>query len=249
MSEEKRSFHLGLAALGAALAVGMVISAWLVSSTVRTVKLSNQTIMVKGFAQKEVKSDIVVWSGRFTSRDTDLVAAYSKLERDLKVVMDYLSKSGVPREETDVSAVSTNIQYRKTSQGYDTNEIEQYVLEQTVSVRSVNVDLVSGLSRDSTILIRDGIEFFSYPPEYYYSKIEDMKIQLLGEATQNARLRAEQLAVNSGGKVGSLRAASQGVFQITPLYSTDVDDWGRYDTTTIDKAVKAVVTIQYSIGQ
>ena len=60
---------------------------------------------------------------------------------------------------------------------------------------------------------------------------------------------AEQLAVNSGGKVGALRAAAQGVFQITPLYSTDVDDWGRYDTTTIDKAVKAVVTIHYSIGQ
>ena len=203
--------------------------------------------MVKGYALKEVRSDTVVWKGRFNSRDQDLVAAYSKLEKDLKVVLEYLSRRGIPAEETDVSAVSTTIQYRKTSQGYDTNEIEQYMLEQTVSVRSANVELVSDLSRDSTTLIREGIEFFSYPPEYYYSKIEDMKIQLLGEATQNARLRAEQLAVNSGGRVGALRAAAQGVFQITPLYSTDVDDWGRYDTTTIEKAVKAVVTIQYSI--
>lgn len=249
MPEEKRGFNAGLAILGAALAVGMIASSWLVSSTVRSVKLANQTIVVKGYAQKEVKSDIVVWSGRFTSRDPDLVAAYSRLEGDLKVVLEYLSRSGIPREEIDVSAVTTTIQNRKTSQGYDTNVIEQYVLEQTVSVRSANVELVSNLSRDSTTLIRDGIEFFSYPPEYFYSKIEDMKIQLLGEATQNARLRAEQLAVNSGGRVGALRAAAQGVFQITPLYSTDVDDWGRYDTTTVEKAVKAVVTIQYSIGE
>lgn len=249
MPEEKRAFNAGLAVLGVALAVGMIASSWLVSGTVRDVKLANQTIVVKGYAQKEVKSDIVVWNGRFTSRDPDLVAAYSKLEKDLKVVLEYLSRSGIPREEIAVSAVTTTIQNRKTSQGYDTNEIEQYVLEQTVSVRSSNVNLVSDLSRDSTTLIRNGIEFFSYPPEYYYSKIEDMKIQLLGEATQNARLRAEQLAVNSGGKVGALRAAAQGVFQITPLFSTDVDDWGRYDTTTIEKAVKAVVTIHYSIGQ
>ncbi len=247
MDGEKRSANLGLSVLGVALAAGIVLSAILVSATVRDVKMSNQTIVVKGYAQKEVKSDIAVWSGRFTSRDPQLVTAYAKLERDLKVVADYLVKSGIPGENISVSAVSTRIQNRRTPQGYETNEIEQYVLEQTVSVSSNNVDLISSLSRESTTIIREGIEFFSYSPEYYYSNIEDMKIQLLGEATLNARQRAEQLAVNSGGKVGPLRAATQGVFQITPLYSTDVDDWGRYDTTTINKAVKAVVTIQYSI--
>jgi hypothetical protein len=247
MDRERRSADLGLSVLGVALAAGIVLSAILVSSTIKDVKMANQTIVVKGYAQKEVKSDIAVWSGRFTSRDPDLVTAYARLERDLKVVVDYMGRSGIPEENISVSAVSTRIQNRRTPQGYETNEIEQYVLEQTVSVSSNDVDLVSSLSRESTILIREGIEFFSYSPEYYYSKIEDMKIQLLGEATLNARQRAEQLAVNSGGKVGPLRAATQGVFQITPVYSTDVDDWGRYDTTTINKAVKAVVTIQYSI--
>jgi len=243
----KRSTNAGLVVLGIALAAGMVLSAWLVSGTVKSVKLANQTIMVKGFAQKDVRSDIAVWTGRFTARDTELVRAYSRLESDLEKVRDFMSRSGIPKEEVDVSAVTTMIQYRRTPQGYDTNEIEQYVLEQTVTVRSKEVDLVASLSRESTTLIREGVEFFSFSPEYYYSGIEDMKIHLLGEATLNARQRAEQLAVNSGGKVGPLRAASQGVFQITPLYSTDVEDWGRYDTTTIEKAVKAVVTIQYSI--
>jgi len=244
---DRRSANWGLALLGIALAAGMVLSAWLVSDTVKSVKLANQTIMVKGYAQKEVRSDIAVWSGRFVARDPELVKAYSRLETDLRKVLDFLALKGIPREGVDVSAVTTSIQYRKTPQGYDTNEIEQYVLGQTVTINSREVDLVSSLSGESTTLIREGVEFFSFSPEYYYSGIEDMKIQLLGEATLNARQRAEQLAVNSGGKVGPLRAASQGVFQITPLFSTDVEDWGRYDTTTIEKAVKAVVTIQYSI--
>ena len=244
----KRSINGGLVVLGVALAVGMVLSSWLVSDTVKSVKLANQTIAVKGTAQVDVRSDIALWAGRFTARDADLVKAYSKLESDLEKVLGFLGRSGIPREEIEVSAVTTMIQYRKTSQGYDTNEIEQYVLDQTVTVRSKEVDLVASLSRESTTLIREGVEFFSFSPEYYYSGIEDIKIQLLGEATKNARQRAEQLAVNSGGKVGPLRAASQGVFQITPLFSTDVEDWGRYDTSTIEKAVKAVVTIQYSIS-
>lgn len=74
-----------------------------------------------------------------------------------------------------------------------------------------------------------------------------MKIQLLGEATKNARMRAEGLARNSGSEIGTLKYASQGLFQITPVNPTDVSDYGIYDTTTIEKSVKAVVTIEYSI--
>jgi hypothetical protein len=74
-----------------------------------------------------------------------------------------------------------------------------------------------------------------------------LKIQLLGEATKNARMRAEELASNSGSQVGELKYASQGVFQITPVNSTDVSDYGIYDTFTIDKSINAVVTIEYSI--
>lgn len=110
----KRSTNAGLVVLGIALAAGMVLSAWLVSGTVKSVKLANQTIMVKGFAQKDVRSDIAVWTGRFTARDTELVRAYSRLESDLEKVRDFMSRSGIPKEEVDVSAVTTMIQYRRT---------------------------------------------------------------------------------------------------------------------------------------
>ena len=107
----KRSINGGLVVLGVALAVGMVLSSWLVSDTVKSVKLANQTIAVKGTAQVDVRSDIALWAGRFTARDADLVKAYSKLESDLEKVLGFLGRSGIPREEIEVSAVTTMIQY------------------------------------------------------------------------------------------------------------------------------------------
>src|SRR4029077_8073817 len=96
-------------------------------------------------------------------------------------------------------------------------------------------------------LIQDGIAFTSNAPEYYFTKLDDLKIQMLGQATKDARERAEQLAVNSRSKVGALRSASQGVFQITPPFSTEVSNTGQSDTTSIDKSIKALVTVEYAI--
>jgi hypothetical protein len=107
--------------------------------------------------------------------------------------------------------------------------------------------LVEKVSKDSSDLIRDGIEFRSYSPVYTFSTIEKIKLELLASATQNAYERARTLAENSGGKAGKLVSASQGVFQITPLNSTDVSDEGEYNTSTIDKMVKAVVTLEFNV--
>ncbi|MBW1789207.1 MAG: SIMPL domain-containing protein [Deltaproteobacteria bacterium] len=89
----------------------------------------------------------------------------------------------------------------------------------------------------------------SFPPRYYSSKFDEIKIDLIGAATRNARQRADQFADNSGVKVGSLASASQGVFQVTPVHSTEISGYGRYDTSTIEKSVKAVVTITYSVSR
>ena len=239
----------GLLFLGLFLALGMVVSSYLVSSTVQRVKLANQTIRVKGYTEREITSDIVEWRGEVQTRDPDLVTAYSRLEKDFGEVLAFIQKQGISGEEIKISPVSTRTLYKKTEKGSNTNEIEGYVLEQAIEIHSGNVELVSRLSRETTSLIRRGIHFSAGDPKYFCSRINDIKIELLGEATRNALLRAQQLARNSGSEVGNLRSCSQGVFQITPLYSTDVSNYGRYDTGTIEKAAKAVVTVEYSIRQ
>jgi uncharacterized protein len=247
MSEGKNLAWIGLLLLGAFLAIGIIISTLVISKTVERVKLQNQRIQVKGFAERTIQSDIAVWKGRIMTRSPDLVSGYNKLQEDLEKVLSYLEENGIKKENMDVSSVSTVVQYERTEKGVMTNVIEGYVLEQTIGITSQNVEQIARLANESTSLIKEGIEFTSFPPQYFYSKLDDMKIELLGEATKNASMRAEQLAKNSGGEVGTLKYASQGVFQITPVYSTDVSDYGVYDTTTIEKSIKAVVTIEYSI--
>jgi hypothetical protein len=247
MEAKDKGITGGLVFLGFFLALGLIASAFLVAGTVEKVKLANQTITVKGFAQKLVTSDVATWSGQITVRAPELVQASEKLEADRQKVLAYFSEYGVEPEELTLSGVVTIPRYRRTQEGRETNEIDHYQLQQTVTLSSKDVRLVAELARSSSRLLGEGVEFFAYAPQYFYSGLEDAKIELLGEATKNASRRAKQLAEGSGGQVGKLRSASQGVFQITRPYSTEVEDYGMYDTTTIEKAIKAVVTIQYTI--
>lgn len=237
----------GLFFLGFFLAAAIIVSTFIMARTIENIKISNQTVRVKGYAEKTIRSDMAVWNGSFVSRSTDLESAYVKLQKDLDKIRHYLVEYGVPLENLDISSVNTMVRYKRNDQGGFTNVIERYDLEQRIGLRSSDVDLVSTISKKSTALIQEGIEFISFPPQYYFRGINEMKIELLGEATRDAFERAKQLAENSGSHVGELASASQGVFQITPLFSTDVQDYGMYDTSTIDKSIKAVVTVEYKL--
>ncbi len=237
----------GFLLLGLSLSLGLVISTLIISGTLKKIRLSDQKISVKGYAEKVIKSDLGVWEGEFSTSAPDLKSAYAKLETDLEKVLQFFRSKGVKRSQVEISSVTTQRQYKMNEQGYATNILEGFVLSQSVTISSNDIELISELSTESTSLIREGIEFNSYSPKYFYTKINDLKIEMLGEASKDARLRAEQLAGNSGGEVGGLLSASQGVFQITPVNSTEVSDYGMYDLSSIEKTIKAVVTIEYSI--
>lgn len=245
--ENKNRSWFGLLLLGVSLALGIIIATIVISNTVERVKTQNQRITVKGFAERTITSDIAVWSGQITARSPELVTAYDNLQADLEKVISYLKEQGVESDEISMSSVTTTIQYKRTDKGAITNIVDGYVLVQTVEITSSDIEKVAEISSSVTTLIKEGIEFDSFSPRYFYTKLDDIKIELLGEATKNAGMRAKELAENSGSQVGALKYASQGVFQITPLYSTDVSGYGIYDTSTIQKSVKAVVTMEYSI--
>ena len=237
----------GLFLLGVSLAAGLVVSTVVAANAVRSVKLANQTITVKGFAEKRIRSDWATWTGTFNARANTLAEAYARLEQDRDKVLVRLEAAGVPMDNVLLSAVGTSTLYVLNEKGSQTHEIEGYVLAQSASVGSSDVDLVSRISKESTSLIRDGVEFRSNAPEYYYTELDGLKVEMLGLAAEDARERAEQLAAKSGARVGFLRSASQGVFQITSAHSTQTSGYGVYDTRTIVKAIKSVVTVEYAI--
>lgn len=234
--------------LGVCIAVATIASSVILSGGfLKVMKFTREQISVTGSSTKEIRSDYITWSGDFTRREKDLKAAYAGLKGDLAAVKAYLVSRGVTDDEIIVSQVTTNTVYKKNEKGNDTNEIEAYALSQSVQLRSNDVNKVTSVSRESTELIDKGVQFTSYAPEYFYTKLDELKIEMLAKATENAKERAASMAKSTGNKIGFMRSARMGVFQITPATSTDVSDWGMNDTTSLDKKVMAVVTVSFAI--
>lgn len=243
--------HLSIAMflLGACLALGFVYGMGKVSNAVAEFKRTN-AIRVKGYAERRLTSDTAAWGCSVTVRDRDLQSAYARMKKDVESCRQRLMALGMADKELSLGPVSTQILYKRDAKGESvTNEIDYYVLTQCMGVLSRDVNKVARASTEVTDLIAQGVEVRSDKPAFTSSQIEKLKLELLAEATQNGRERATVLAERSRGKVGNLIAANQGVFQIVPVDSTEVSDSGAYDTTTIEKTIKAVVTIEFAVGQ
>jgi hypothetical protein len=234
--------------LGICIATATIVSSVILSQGfLKVMKFTREQITVTGAAQKNIKSDYIVWSGSFSEREADLASAYNKLQEDLSKVKAYLISKGVSDKEIIISQIATTKVYKKNEKGNDTNDIQGYVLSQNVEIRSGEVDKTTQVSRESTELINQGIEFVSGAPEYTYIKLDELKVEMLAKASENAKQRAESMVKATGNKIGFMRSARMGVFQITPRNSTEVSDWGVNDTTSLEKKVTAVVTASFAI--
>jgi hypothetical protein len=234
--------------LGVCIAVATIASSVIFSKGfMKLMAFNKQVINVTGSAQKEIKSDYIIWSGTLSRREAEMATAYKRLSEDLSKVRKYLAKKGISDKEIIVSQVVTEKVFKKNDKGNETNDIQWYILSQFVEVRSGEVDKVTQVSRESTELINDGVEFESGAPAYYYTRLDELKLEMLARASENAKQRAENMVKAAGNKVGLMRSARMGVFQITPVTSTEVSDYGENDTSSLDKKVTAVVSASFAI--
>jgi hypothetical protein len=123
----------------------------------------------------------------------------------------------------------------------------QWQVTQRVTVISSDVRRVLELSRAATALLRDGVQIDSGAPQFTIADPDSIKLKLIEVATRNGLERATTIATGCNAVVGKLMSASQGVFQIVARDSTEVSDYGSYDTSSIDKTVKAVVTLDFAL--
>lgn len=234
------------------LMIGIIIAAWLLGDSFKDAKSIDNArfnlIKVKGYAQKNIDSDLGEWSCQIKSRSTNLSVAYDILEKYKVQTLNYLKSQGINESDLDISSINKQEIYKSKDNSYGTtNDLEGYNLYMSFTLKSTDLDLIESISRKSTELIKDGIDFQSYAPQYYYTKIEELKLEMLAEASANAFQRAEMLAGNTGSKVGKLISASQGVFQITSQNSTEVSDYGSFDTRSRQKTIKAVITAEFGV--
>lgn len=236
----------GMFLLGATLAFGLALAAFIVSRTALRIG-GQETIRVKGTAVRAVESDRGVWNGRITVRNPDLVTGYRELERALGAAEKLIGSCGFKPAELSRGTAALRTVFKLDAKGNSTGEIRFYVLSRDLAVESGNVKALEKLAGSFSDLMRQGIWAELTGLSFLVSDLDRCKMELLAAAARNGRERAATLAENSGGKVGALLSASQGVFQVLAPGSGDISDCGTYDRSTVDKEIRAVVTLTFGV--
>ncbi|UAB82722.1 SIMPL domain-containing protein [Zunongwangia sp. SCSIO 43204] len=230
--------------------IAIVIAAWFLGNSYVDRANPDGTISVTGAGSENFTSDLIVWEGRFSQMSENLETAYNQLNQEKKTVKDYLIEKGIKEENIVFNSVQTNEQREQKYQNgnYVGSIFKGYQLSQSVKIESNDVELIENVSREITELLNKGVQFNSTPPRYYYTKLADLKIEMISKATEDARVRAEKIAENSGGTLGELKSANMGVFQITGQNSGEDYSWsGAYNTADKRKTASITMRLEYEI--
>jgi len=225
------------------LGISFVVGAAVFGNYFYRARAQGNTIRVVGAATKRFESDIVKWRisvGRNTGL-ADASAGYSDTRRAFESLVAELKGAGISDNEISVQPINRNPVYDRN--GNHTG----YSFNQSVYVISSDLATVEKLALNPDEMFQKGVALQSSSLEYYFSKLPDIKKELLAEATRDARQRAVEIAKNSGSGIGTLHSARAGIFQITEPYSTEVSDYGIYNTSTRQKDVTVTVTAEFGL--
>ena len=203
-----------------------------------------------GLGTKKFTSDLISWSGSFSRNSFELKTAYDELANDKRIIENYLLSKGINKKEIVFSAVDIQKMYNYGTDalGNSQQTFNGYQLSQNVSIESKEVAKIENLSRTITEIINQGIELTSSQPQYFYTKLSEVKQQMIADATKDAKQRAEKIAENAGSSLGSLKKASMGVIQITAPNSGEDYSWGgTYNTTSKEKEASITIKLEYQV--
>lgn len=241
---------------------GILISfAWIISSFVLAHGLAaintHNAISVTGTAERMVTSDAGKWNFMLVKQSTPEAYGYTaKQLKDAQVItVKYLTTHGVDEKSITVSPITSTVICQSQNQVmYDGAGRQQcsgtfmYSLTLNIIVESDNVQVIKELSLDApSALSLLGVQVQTTSVDFFYTKLASIRAELLEEASKNAKERAQAIAKSTGDKIGSVKDASQGVFQVTQKNSTDVSDYGSYDTSTVDKKITAIVRASFEV--
>jgi hypothetical protein len=211
----------------------------------------DDTVSVIGLGEESFDSDLIVWRASFSRRSMELKDAYAQLNADIRKVKAYLKSRGISDEEMVFEAADISKEWSNIYD--DEGNVRQtifdgYSLNQSVKVSSKKVNVVEQTSRQVSELIDAGIELNSYAPEYYYTKLAQLKLKMIEAATKDAHERAAKIAENGGGSLGKLMFADMGVFQITAENSSEEYEWGgSFNTSSRRKTASVTIRLKYEI--
>ncbi|MCL4721285.1 MAG: SIMPL domain-containing protein [Gammaproteobacteria bacterium] len=238
MNDVQRPFVAGSGSVVGALvlALGIALAGYLVGDALRQSRSAERQVTVRGFAEREVPANLVLWPIVFSVTSNDLVTLQQRADDGVARVLGFLGDD-FPREQVSVSA--PRVQDRE-AQGMmsDGRRMDRYTAEVTVTVRTDRIDVARQSMQRSGELVKQGvavIRSYEYNTQYLYTELEKVKPAMIAEATRDARRAAEQFAQDSGSSVGAIRRAQQGLFS--------VEDRDQFSPEI--KRVRVVTTVDY----
>jgi hypothetical protein len=225
------------------LALGILGAGFAIGCYYYHAKMDNNFVVVKGLAEQEVKADLAVWDIKYVLTGNNVIEVQKELNNQQNIIVNHLKKQGFDETEIHIGRLNTNDltanPYRSEQNG------PRFILNQTITVSSGKVDLVEKSIGTLSELVAQGIIFdnqeYSSPVAYVFTKLNDIKPQMLSTATENAKAAANEFAKSSGTKVGKIHRAQQGVFSILPREEAP----GVSESQQINKKVRVVSTIEY----
>lgn len=248
---------LGLVALAAAVVWATAIAAgtW---KTVR-VRPEQRTIKVTGSARKRITSDLIQWQAVLEAHAPDRTAAYKLLHEERDKAVAFLTAQGIPAGEIqpqsttfeqeietieEVKVLPGSLVPTKTSRQVPRG----FVTREVIVVRSSDVARIEKASREITSLLEQGVSITSEPPRYFYTRLGELKVEMLAAAGKDARSRADNILKSAGGaKLGKLITADMGIININPANSTQTSEEGNNDTSALDKDIITIVHAEFNL--
>ncbi len=232
----------GVLVLGTSLIVSAVVFGIFFYQSRMPVK----TIRVVGAATRRIDSDVVKW--RVTiSRNVgaaELKGGYAAIRGDLETLLGLLKARGIGGKDVTVQPVNTNPLYDNEK---GSPALTGYQITQSIYAVSRDIPKLEELALNPNLVVDKGIVLQSSNLEYYPSQLSRIKKELLAEATTDARQRAAEIARSSGDRIARIESARVGVFQITEPYSTEVSDYGIYNTSTREKDITVTVNVSFTL--
>jgi len=231
---------VGLFFLGLFISCGLAASGYFIGQTMYNAKVALNTAQAKGLAERRVKADRANWTIAFSVASADKAAIpklYKQSESNQQKIVALLKDNGFEDTEINVGIIDYN--YSEYRDNFGKVSDQKHTLNGSITIETQKVDKVSGVRAKINKLIAEGINISNRDPKYQYTKLNDIKPDMLREATKNARIAANEFATNAGTQVGGIRTAHQGSFYIRDAG----EDYG--DTTKIEKDVRVVTTITF----
>lgn len=205
-------------------------------------KFEFNAVSVKGLAEQDVEADLAIWEIKYVATGNDLVKTKNDLEKQTDAILAFLHENNFSDNEIELGGMETNDLMANPYRGNEAIT-SRFILTKSLTVRSNQVHNIAETYTKTGDLINSGVVFenqYNSPISYIFTKLNDIKPQMLEQATRNARQAALEFAKSSDSKVGKIHYANQGVFSILPR-----DNANASEVQQINKKVRVVATVEY----